>query len=65
MSDLIGPEIKTLALPRICTVGDVIVIEAGVITIELAPHVRVISAELVIEIGPPAVVDWETPTVVE
>ena len=35
-----GPEIETFALPRICTVGELIVIEAGVMTIELAPQVK-------------------------
>jgi hypothetical protein len=62
---LIGPVIVALTLARICTVGDVIVIEAGVITIELPPQVSVIIATLVIEIGPVTVVDWAAPTVID
>ena len=71
MSDLIGPEIVAFTLASICTVGDVIVIDAGVITMLLDPHVSVIRLADVIAIGPatvvicaaPTVTDWAAPTV--
>jgi hypothetical protein len=59
---LIGPEIVALRLARICTVGDVIVIDAGVITMLLDPHVSVIRLADVIVIGPPTVVICAAPT---
>src|SRR5262245_55781336 len=61
VSDLIGPLMVTLASPRTWTNGALMVIETGVMTIELAPQVSLSNAMLEIEIGPVTLVVCDMP----